>query len=359
MAQIKLNVVEDTCLGYQVYRGCMKACDLEPATWIDFYDEEVNALGYQRPFNAKRSQNAANYTEEPKAFWPESILAIRDNSEVDNEDDKVIYKFTPVSAGGKFGELIVDYNDKRTETIGDQVFKWRRAFSQVDCQHRLGKMSTSDKSITVCIIPGINRREEAIIFKTINDNQKRVSTSLVDAIIQLSQNPFEAPEVHWGFSLSRDVGSCFYKKVNMEGRNIAGQAYLVTLRTLRTSISSLVGGKRFINANMTEPAVYQQFYILIRSYWNEVRNLWPNEFSDIRNFKLMMVPGIKGLARYSRKIFRDAFEVGNNSTSLGSRINQVGTHVMDWSSAGPLRDATGNAGARAVYQLLVQKYGAP
>ena len=28
MAQIKLNVVEDTCLGYRVYRGCVKACDL-------------------------------------------------------------------------------------------------------------------------------------------------------------------------------------------------------------------------------------------------------------------------------------------------------------------------------------------
>jgi DGQHR domain-containing protein len=359
MAQIKVNVIEDSCLGYQVYRGCAKACDLEPATWIDFYDEEVNPRGYQRPFDEKRSQNAANYTEKPKAFWPESILAIRDNSEVDDEGDKVIYKFTPVSTGSKCGELIVDYNEQRTEKIGNQVFKWRRAFSQVDCQHRLGKMSTSEKYITVCVIPEIDRREEAIIFKTINDNQKKVSTSLVDAIIQLSQNPFETPEIHWGFSLSRDAGSCFYKKVNMEGRNIYGRVYLVTLRTLRTSINSLVGGKRFIDKNMTGPAVYDQFYILIRSYWNEVRDLWTKEFLDTKNYKLMMVPGIKGLARYGRKIFKDAFEVGNNRTNLTSRINRVGAHVMDWSSAGVLKDATGNAGASVVYQLLVQKYGAP
>ncbi len=220
-------------------------------------------------------------------------------------------------------------------------------------------MCASDKYVTVCIIPGIERLEEAIIFKTINDTQKKISTSLVDAIIQLSQNPFEAPEVHWGFSLSRDAGSCFYKKVNMEGRNIAGQVYLVTLRTLRTSISSLVGGKRFINENMTAPAVYSQFYILIRSYWNEVSNLWPNEFSNTRNFKLMTVPGLKGLARYGRKVFKNAFEVGNNSTGLANRINQAGPNIMDWSSAGPLRDATGNAGARAVYQLLIQNYGLP
>jgi len=220
-------------------------------------------------------------------------------------------------------------------------------------------MSDSDRYVTVCIIPGINRLEEAVIFKTINDKQKKISTSLVDAIIQLSQSPFEAPEVHWAFDMSRDIGSCFYKRVDMEGRNITGQVYLVTLRTLKTSVSSLAGGKRFVNENMTDMAVYGQFYVLIRSYWNEVKNLWPNEFSDVRNFKLMMVPGIKGLARYGRRIFKDAFEVGNNSTDLTSRINQVGANVMDWSSTGPLIDATGNAGARAVYQLLVQNYGAP
>lgn len=359
MAQIKIGVIEDVCLGYKVYRGGVKASDLGPATWIDFYDEEVNPLGYQRPFNEARSMNAARYTEDPDAFWPESILAIRNNTEVEDEGDRVTFNFVPVSAGSKFGELIVDYNAQRTETLQGQVFKWRRAFSQVDCQHRLGKMGNSDKYVTVCILPGIDRAQEAVIFKTINDKQKKISTSLVDAIIQLSQSPFEAPEVHWAFAMSRDVGSCFYKKVNMEGRNIAGQVYLVTLRTLKTSVSSLVGGKRFINANMTEPAVYNQFYILIRSFWNEVSNLWPNEFSDIRNFKLMMVPGIKGLARYSRRIFKDAFEVGNNSTNLTSRINKVGAHVMDWSSTGTLKDATGNAGASAVYKLLVQNYGSP
>jgi DGQHR domain-containing protein len=359
MAQIRIGVVKDSCLGHTVYRGSVKACDLEPATWIDFYDEEVNPMGYQRPFNEERSSEAARYAEESDAFWPESILAIRDNNEVEDEADTVTYDFVPVSTGSKFGELIVDYNEQRTETIQGQVFKWRRAFSQVDCQHRLGRMGNSDKYVTVCIIPGISKTQEAVIFKTINDKQKKISTSLVDAIIQLSQNPFEAPEVHWGFSLSRDIGSCFYKKVNMEGRNIAGQVYLVTLRTLQTSISSLVGGKRFISENMTSPAVYDQFYILIRSYWHEVSNLWPNEFSDIRNFKLMTVPGLKGLARYGRKIFRNAFEVNSNSTDLTSKINQVGANAMDWSTTGPLRLASGNAGAREVYQLLVQKYGPP
>ena len=359
MAQIKIWAVEDVCLGYKVYRGSIRTCDLEPAIWIDFYDEEVNPMGYQRPFNEGRSSEAAKYAEESDAFWPESILAIRNNEEVEDDADKVEYNFVPISNGSRFGELVVNYNEQRTETIQGQVFKWRRAFSEVDCQHRLGKMGNCDKYVTVCIIPGINRIQEAVIFKTINDKQKKISTSLVDAIIQLSQNPFEAPEVHWGFSLSRDMGSCFYRKVNMEGKNIVGQRYLVTLRTLRTGITSLVGGKKFIKNNMTGQAVYDQFYVLIRSYWNEVSNLWPTAFSDTRNYKLMTVPGLKGLSRYGRKIFQNAFEVSSNNTNLAGKINPVGANIMDWSSAGPLRDATGNAGARSVYQLLIQNYGNP
>jgi hypothetical protein len=103
MARIKIDVIEDVCLGYKVYRGSVKASDLEPATWIDFYDEEVNSLGYQRPFNEARSTNAARYAEEPDAFWPESILAIRDNTEVEDEGDQVTFNFVPVSSGSKFG----------------------------------------------------------------------------------------------------------------------------------------------------------------------------------------------------------------------------------------------------------------
>ncbi len=357
MAQIRLNVIKDTCLGYEVFRGSVISRDLEPAIWIDFFDETVNPKGYQRPFNEIRSLTASIYADQDDAFWPEAILAIRNNDEIEEEEDKVHFSFTPVSQGSSFGELVVGYNGARTEAIGNKVFKWRRAFSQVDCQHRLGKMADSERSITFCIIPNISRLQEALIFKTINDTQKKMGTSLVDAIIQLSQDPLDAPDVHWAFNLSVDAGSCFYKKVNMEGRNLAGQTYLITLRTLKTSIVSLVGGQRFINNNLDTLAEFDQFYILIRSYWNEVRNLWPTEFPDSRSYKLMTTPGIKGLARYGRNIFRGAYELGNNNTNLRGTITDAG--IMDWNSYGTLIDASGNSGASAVFRLLTSNYGIP
>ncbi len=356
MTRLEIDVKKDICLGYSVYRGSIKAKDLAPALWIDFYDEQLNPLGYQRPFNSERSQQAADYANNvPDAFWPESILAIRSNDEVEENQDKVHWNFVSQTPNNDFGKLIVEYNGDRTELIGNEIAQWRRAFSQVDCQHRLGRMNNSDKYVTICIIPGLVRREEALIFKIINDTQKKISTSLVDVIIEL-QDPASPPEIHWAYDLGRDVGSPFYKKVNSEGRNLTGQKYLVTLRTLRTCISSLLGGKRIIHDLMTDDATV---HALLRNYWLTIRNLWPNEFEDTVNFKLMTVPGLKGLVRFSRKICIQALEEGNTNPSFAQTLFQNDPGRMNWSINGPLKEATGNAGARIVYETLCNVFGQP
>ena len=80
MKTISVPVIQDTCLGYAVFRGSIKARDLADAVWTDFYDEVYNPNGYQRPFDKAKSRNAASYAEgNEKAFWPELILSIRAN----------------------------------------------------------------------------------------------------------------------------------------------------------------------------------------------------------------------------------------------------------------------------------------
>ena len=362
MGRIEIKVKRDTCLGYEVFRGSVEARELAPAMWIDFYDQELNQYGYQRPFNTKRSEKAAEYAEsEEKAFWPESILAIRDNSEVDEADDKVTYEFIPASNSAiEFGTLVVEYNENRTELVGEQEVNWRRAFSQVDCQHRLGYMMDSDKSVTVCIIPGIGRLEEARIFKIINDTQKKISTSLVDMIVMLlSKNKLEEPEIHWAYNLGIDIGSSFYKLVGAEGRNLLGQKYVVALRTLKTCVSSLIGGKRYVRTHVKTQPEYNEIYLFLRNYWNAINRLWPIEFNDTQNrFKLMTVPGLKGLSRYGRGIFDKSMEDGDTSQQrIEGFFDDPG--LIDWSVRGPLRDATGNAGMRVVFDELVKQYGMP
>ena len=92
------------------------------------------------------------------AFWPESILSIRDDGGDEEEDEKVEWAFAPAAGSkGLYGKLRVEYPADKSVQVGKKTYPWRRAFSQVDCQHRLGHLDASHKPVTFCIIPGINR----------------------------------------------------------------------------------------------------------------------------------------------------------------------------------------------------------
>ena len=192
---IRLKVIRDTCLGHEVFRGSTRARDLVEASWIDFHDPYQNTYGYQRAFDTRRSKKARTYADETdKPFWPESILAVRDDEDLEDEE-KVEWTFKPdVSTGGRFGTLSVTYTKGLTSNIDGQEVAWRRAFSQVDCQHRLGDMAGSPKPVTFCIFAGIDRRQEAIVFRAINENQHGIPTSLVDTIILRTDK--ECPRAH-------------------------------------------------------------------------------------------------------------------------------------------------------------------
>ena len=68
---------------------------------------------------------------------------------------------------------------------------------------------------------------------------------------------------------------------------------------------------------------------------------------------------IKSHRAWKLKMFKEAFEVGNNSTDLTSRVTSIGANAMDWSATGSLLNASGNAGAKAVFDLLKNTYGTP
>ena len=347
MPKLELDAIKDTCLGREVFRGSIKAKDLLPACWIDFHDLDRNPMGYQRPFNQQRSQLAAKYAESSEGgFWPECILSIRDEP-VDDEMHQVIWTFEEVNGtNGKFGKLIVEYNDN-VENIAGQDVPWRRAFSEVDCQHRLGSMSSSSKFVTFCIFPGISRRDEAIIFKAINEKQKKIDTSLVDAIVLLN-DPGAPIHIKWAYDLGIDPGSPFNKRVSTGGRNLEPPDRLVSLRTLHTCLRMTIP-KRFADD------LGDLGYNFVRNFWNVVARNWPGEFQDTRNSKLMTVPGLRGLSRFGRDIFYSLV------VSQDFRRNRIAAEfgsptAVNWSTSGPLRDATGNAGGRVVYELLRDVY---
>ncbi len=353
-ATLKLEVIEDTCLGHGVFRGSSPAGTLVDACWIDFHDTKTNPVGYQRPFNQRRSRQAADYAENTDgAFWPECIMAMRDDGDEEDANERVRWNFKPArGTGGRYGTLEVSYIADQTTLIEGKQVAWRRAFSQVDCQHRLGSMANSEKLVTFCIFPGLSRREEAIIFRTINAKQKAVSTSLVDSIIYHT-DPDAPAHIKWAWDLGIDSGSPLNGQVWTGGRGRPPATHLINLAGLRTALQVLVP-RRYL-----DPTHADLWYVFVRNFWKVIKSLWPREFADRANYKLQTVPGQRGLAQFGQHVFRKVIQVQDTRqrpireafANDGSRIN--------WRNDGPFELATGKGGQREVYRALVDAYGLP
>jgi hypothetical protein len=210
-------------------------------------------------------------------------------------------------------------------------------------------MSASSKLVTFCIFTDITRRDEAVIFKTINDKQKRIDTSLVDMIIVLTE-PNPPYNIRWAYDLGIDQGSAFSRLVATGGRNVEPPERMVTLRTLSDCVKRMVP-KHSANTN--------NGYLFCRNYWNVVHSLWPAEFQDSKTYKLMTLPGLKGLARYGRGIWLNLHDGGNVSESRIITAFSNDATRMDWKADGKLREASGNAGLRMVFEALTEAYGTP
>ena len=348
---IELRVICDTCLGYQVFRGSAPAKDIVEAAWIDFHDPDRNRLGYQRAFDQKRSANALTYAEESdEPFWPECILAIRNDEDLE-EQEKIEWVFKPDRDTGKhFGTLEVSYTKGLTSNINENSEPWRRAFSQVDCQHRLGSMRDSDKYVTFCIIPGITRRQEAILFRAINQNQKGIPTSLVDTIINVT-DPHVPVHISWAWDLNVDVGSPFYKLVDTGGRGQSST--LIQLRGLQQSLKLLIPPK-YIEAEAIDS---QQGYSFARGFWQVIKDEWPTEFGNKTEYKMMVNPGVRALSRLGRRLFESKLDSQDFSLNTIRGFMQKGKQKVDWSADGALKDATGKGAEKRVFEQLRHWYG--
>ena len=349
-ATLTLTVIEDHCLGHKVYRGTAKAYELVNASWIDFHDPDLNQFGYQRALNKPRSEKAAQYANEVDgAFWPECIFALRNNDEETSEDEKVDFKFTPLTGtGGRFGTLSVDYNPKGNALINGINVPWKRALSQVDCQHRLGTLAGADHDITFCIFPGLSQREEAIIFRTINDTQRKMTTSLVDSILLIT-DPDASPHAKWAWALGRDIGSPFYRLVWTGGSD---SATYINLRGLKEAL------RRLMPSGLVRDEDPEYCYIFARNFWLAVKNLWPVQFDAPKNaYKLQTTAGQGGLAAFGQRVFKAAAPTQETGQEFIRQFFKNAPDLMDWSNYGPLYLATGKGGQKNVLVELERVYG--
>ena len=213
-------------------------------------------------------------------------------------------------------------------------------------------MHDSDKPITFCVIPGISRYQEAVVFRTINKNQKGIPTSLVDTIILIT-DPNPSQHMRLAKDLDIDVDSPFHNLVDTGGRGRSNT--LITFRGLRNSLEKLIP-PNYIDSGKID---YDQGYNFARNYWQVVHDEWPEAFCDKRGYKMMVNPGVLALSRLGRLLFKSKVDVQDFTKTPIANYLQSGKPHVDWSMKGPLKDATGKGAEKRVFEQLKEWFGTP
>jgi DGQHR domain-containing protein len=284
---LKLRVLKGTVAGVPVYRGYARLCDLAQISKPDIYDRTRNPSGTQRDLSPKHARDAYNYiTHRDFAFWPEVFLCAR-NKRV------ISYRQINARPGGDFG--IISIRRDIAERSG------AIAISRIDGNHRLhyadGRTDgfpAVEKEVSFCLAYGLTSEQEIILFRDINDNQKKMDTSHLENI-QARLTPVEKlkrddPALFIAQQLGEDKSSPFFERLYQGGVKEKG-ARLVPLKTMKTGIQYMLSRPTKLTALRDSDAEYR----VIRNYFAAVKKWIPDAWQEPRKYIALRGSGLWAL----------------------------------------------------------------
>lgn len=234
--------------------------------------EPANPSGYQRYLNTKRLKEVGDYIKRPRATFPNSII-------VNFEPGKV--RFESSGTGNK-GVLIIPKNENTAWII--------------DGQHRLyGFIESAGKEfdLVVTAFLGLALQDQAVIFKTINSEQKGVNPSLIYDLIELTKDAeFTDERAHEIVkALNEHEDSPWRSSIKMigMGKGTISQAAFVT--EIKTLLSDAI---------FKEYPAGEQAKIL-KDYFSSIKDLYPSAWGNKR-YVLCKTLGVASLLRIMPKV---------------------------------------------------------
>lgn len=271
---LEIPVLKGKVFGVNVYRGFARLCDLARISEADIYDPKTNPSGTQRDLSPKHAKDAYDYVKTKDiGYWPEVFLCTR-------EADVLKYQS---GEADDFGVLkihtarIVGYRDEGVIAI-----------SRVDGNHRLhyadGETAgypAIDKLVSFCLAVNLTLDQEISLFRDINNNQRRMSTSHLDNIeTRLSGEDLlkrQSPGLFIAKKLGSDKESPFFERVYDGGKKAA--ISLVPLRTLRSGIEYMMSRPSKLTALPDADAKYK----VIRNYFQALKRWVPEGWNEPKN----------------------------------------------------------------------------
>lgn len=342
--EIVLIAQETANLDTTVLRGSASLADLAAISDADVFDQVANPDGLQRDLSLKHAQEAYIYAEpkpdpkreQPRAF-PEVILNVRDKSVVSVE---------PLNLGRqrmiKGVKLTFDLDKIVAKHKGTTI-----GMSRVDGNHRLFFAGGDERHdpLTEQMVPfqihmGLTRDQEAGLFVDVNANQKGLNSShlhfLRMRLTTEEQEMRDFPERVFARKLAEDKESPWFGLVYMggskRGAKEAGLVRPVAFVTLESAIKRILSKSQYIH----DLTVADAQYVLIRNFWQAVKEVFPYEWETPKDYYLLKNIGVLSFAIYGGTVIDRTMARGEVTPEAMKQYVRQARGVFDWS-----RTATG------------------
>ena len=339
--EIRFDVVKGKALGVDVFRGFGKLSDLALISKADIYDSKENPTGTQRDLSPKHARDAYYYVKNSDfGFWPEVFLSIR---------IKDCYQFIPLpNSHNKFGYLEIDLT-KISNSNKVHV-------SRVDGNHRLhfadGRNKDYpeiDKEVSFCLAYDLTLEQEILLFRDINNNQKRMNTSHLDNIeIRLSKEDEikrKDPSLYIAKLLSTDDTSPFFGKVFEGGKNLGPN--MIPLRTLKSGIQYMLSRPTKLTALKDPDAEYR----VVKNYFEAVKLWQPDAWKNPAEYILLRGAGLWGVCFIGANVIDKGLSQGKFDIDNLLKILKSGKN-WDWSKKGSFDGLSGRGGAVRISDMV-------
>ncbi len=311
-----MTLVDNTAVGFRLQQQPPIICAMLPGDWLLQHTTPTWRIkepeqGFQRMVDSRRAQRIAVAVLDQKRTFPSAIVLATDSDCVDTNTGNV--------------------------TIPEDT-----RFLVVDGQHRLWAQSYSTfVAQYACLIhTGLSVEEMAELFLEINDNQKRVPSSLRWDLVRLvrpENDPTGIAASEVVYLLATEEESPFFQRIDLTGEQSEIQVKQGSLapefKTLLSARSPLSG------------LTFQEQYRVILEYAVAMREIdsdnWGKPTSSF--FKARV---LRAMFRLLSDILKVLADQGTSSTAFLPYLQRIREESLD---PDKIRAAQGSAGIRAIY----------
>lgn len=312
------------CGHLDVFLGFASAqllCEISTADTLN----DGTGLGYQRPYNRPHSLDFRRYITQEGS----STIPLVFNLRKDRGNQWQIKR-----GKGNTARLFLKNGSK--------------SLIIVDGQHRLGELADVSLSLSFMAFIGLDLRTEMSLFSVINSKAKGLPSSLTDYLQSKLVNDIaqEAPHLFLAKRLNEDPDSPWHRLIRYGGETTSGLKRRTSLRMMQKSINHLL--KRFRSKKAISIDYY---YNIIHSFWDAVRETFPEEWEDHRHHLLSKGVGLYSLMLLLGQIMSKEPPEKLTECYFVSRLQPLKAKI-DWSTKGMFAGAGGQKGASEVYEKL-------